>query len=84
MGCNCLLLASLAYYSAIVPAPFPPLQHVHEKVVFFESGCFDMTSMENEFENCSFCTGICDAGGLFPIDTRNEVSMGRPPAFMPA
>ena len=53
---------SVAYYSATVPA-LP-----REKVVFSESLCFDTTSTENEFENCSFCTGICYAGGLFPID----------------
>ena len=41
-----------------------------------------MTSMENKFENYSFCTGICDAGGLFPINARNEVSItNRPPVI---
>ena len=38
--------------------------------------------MENKFENCSYCKGICEAGGLFPIDTRNEVSMERPPGIL--
>ena len=59
------------------------LMDTHEKVVFSELCCFNTTSMENKFENCSFCTGICNAGGLFPIDTHNGVSMGnRPPAIL--
>ena len=38
-----------------------------------KSGLFRITLFQhdkhrNQVENCSFCTGICNAGGLFPID----------------
>ena len=38
--------------------------------------------MENEFENCSFCTRICDAGGLFPIDHPHRGVSVEDPGFM--
>ena len=39
--------------------------------------CRYTTSMENKFENCSFCTGICDVGGLFPIDNLQQGVYGK-------
>ena len=66
-------LFQLAYQ----PSPYCTVMHtggVHTYITsaFIEGLCILSSATIDdvlvEFENCSFCTGTCDAGGLFPID----------------